>query len=453
MRLPPEAARSGDTAAALARIASESVGSLDCLRLVEGFEHRPALTARHLSVIQAQAPQTLRRAGLSMTYVHTGGRIEAFLEAGTKVGTLRLNSPHGALEVIVEPKIGEMRLFGILDAILARPQSLGTLSTALVSGGPTSSLLLEHVVAAVTAFLLANVYRDFALVTDRESSRPRGRIDVLQHVARDRPRLRYHTLPCTYPELSVDIAENRLIATALDMAARMCAHLPRDARVALSQRIVFARGLLRGVSSWNPSEMPLQPLQYTTRNRHFRDVHDLCWLLLDNADVSLSAGRKVSFSSFVLSMPDIFERFIRTIIARHVGSACFPEKSRLKFTLGIPFGHTILDGLLMLPEGRIVVECKYKTLDTSALESGLSGGIIRDDLYQVVAYATQSGVDAAGACLVYPAAAPLGACARIIAETHAFRRSPGTGIPVRIVAVDLRRPVEDLQKGLPGLLS
>ncbi len=312
----------------------------------------------------------LRAAALESTgLVHvrpTGNGVWNLLPRG-RVGAIRIDD----VDVVVTPKVGIARLLFLLGYAADpgfRPED--------VDGVPDDDLwpaiaetLCRHAERAVMRGILQGY-------VTREEALPlvRGRIRIADQLAR-RPGMLL-PIEVRYDEYDVDIAENRILRSAL----RRMLTVPRVAppvrsRLAhLDGRLDGATPLIAGTPSpqWRPNRL----------NRQYHAALRLSEIVLRHQSFEVGQGG-LSVAAFVVDMARVFEDFVATALReawlarpgrtwpQYPASLDTDDSIRMK----VDVVH-LVDG-----EPRIVADAKYK-LESSA------GGYPNADQYQVLAYCT-----------------------------------------------------------------
>lgn len=213
---------------------------------------------------------------------------------------------------------------------------------------------------------------------------------------------------CRYDELERDVVENQILAAALER----CARRVRDESVRL--RVGRLRALFAEACSpekLNP-EAARQQLTYNRLNAHYRDPHELAWLVLEGqrgVKDLYTPGRARCFA-FLLDMNLLFERFVHRLFERTLDAASYAlDYQRADRSIvwdadrNRPYSRVIPDLLVRSrrpPFRRLAVDAKYKLYDRRKVSPA--------DIYQTFLYAyafgTRSSVDASPplALIIYP---------------------------------------------------
>ena len=260
-------------------------------------------------------------------------------------------------------------------------------------------------------------------VTVEEALRTvRGRIRIGDQISR-RPGFLV-PVEVTYDEFTVDIAENRILRTAI---RRMLAvpRLPNSAAARLAHldgRLAEVSVLRHGarLPEWRPTRL----------NERYLPALRLAELVLANTAAEAGDGT-VRVAGFVVDMAKVFEDFVGTALTEALSR--LPGTTRLQYpdhldepaigtTPAIPMYVDIVHTVNRRP--RLVFDAKYKA-------EGSSGRYPNADHYQMLAYCT--ALKMSTAWLVYAG----GGKARVRTIRH-------TGVEVVECPLDLRVEPRDL---------
>lgn len=284
-----------------------------------------------------------------------------------RVGAVRIDD----VDVVVTPKVGIARLLFLLGYAADpgfRPED--------VDGVPDDDLLpaiaetlCRHAERAVRRGILQGY-------VTREEALPlvRGRVRIGDQLAR-RPGM-ILPIEVRYDEYDVDVAENRILRSAL----RRMLTVPRVApavRARLSHlngRLDGATPLIAGtpIPTWRPSRL----------NGQYHAALRLSEIVLRHQSFEVGPGG-VSVAAFVVDMARVFEDFVATALREawlaRPGRTCPQHAATLDADDTV---HMKVD-VVHLVDGvpRIVADAKYK-LESSA------GSYPNADQYQVLAYCT-----------------------------------------------------------------
>ena len=336
---------------------------------------KDGLTAREASRLHAVAESAARRLKLPATAVlerrHRG------LKAGQVVGILSV--PGRTVEIL--PKIdGED---GAVRAALIR--MLAVALDLRVADGELAALdtqrhdLLE---------LLARLFADRLLTAVRrglprryiahEDDLPvlRGRLNVTRQVTH--LAVRPDRLACRFDELSEDTPLNRVLKAA-------AARLARLVRSAANIRLLAE--LAARFEPVGDSRRPLrEPVRLDRTNTAFHDLYRLACLFLDDEWQSTASGDASGFT-LLFPMNDLFEKFAGRCLKRALPPGSVRLQPARCHALHDADGGLLFqlkpDAVADTPDGKIVLDTKWKALEPDKTDLGVK----QSDIYQMLAYA------------------------------------------------------------------
>lgn len=233
--------------------------------------------------------------------------------------------------------------------------------------------------------LARGVYRSYVSV-DETATTIRGRIRMSDQALRHFGSM--YPVEITYDDYSPDIAENRILLTALRRVARI-PRLRKDVTARIARLEVFLDGvrvLERG--EHRPRWVP------TRLNERYHAALHLAELVLDNQSLRPGSDSRYDAAGFVVDMAKVFEDFVGTALSEALAPLPGRVKTQYPATLddpqlgvrAVPMYVDVvheLDGVPM-----IVADAKYKAASTS-------GEYPNADKYQMLAYCTALRVDRA----------------------------------------------------------
>lgn len=354
--------------------------------------------------------------------------------------------------------IGLVRMIEFATGLDALRRSAGVRSLS-TDGAGLLDLMALLLAEATERILQGGLLADY-LECEEEIAVIRGRLlgdrQLLQRFGRiDR-------LVCRYDEHEQNIVENQLLAAALAQCATRVTHEGVRARVrrllAILQEICRIDGFdIEGVRG---------RLAYHRLNEHYREAHQLAWLLLDGLGTrDLLSGGKTRCFAFLIDMNRLFEMFVLRMVEKLVSA----PHTRVRYQRGDrsiilnavtnkPYARVIPDLLIESTGGaavaRLTLDAKYKLYDERKLSSG--------DVYQafLYSYAYGGGHLIPTALLVYPSSTKSSQAVRLrVSSPHSTAAAEilalGISIPAALaeVAADARGPatkalIEAIQYGL-----
>jgi len=314
------------------------------------------------------------------------------LKARDRVGSVRLGTGDGTVQLTITPKVPVDRLLHLIsyapDRVHFDPRP--------VTAEPRPDLLpaLAHAfVSAADRALLHGVLHDYHETYDTLPM-VRGRIRHADQLRR-RPGVPV-PLEVLYDDHTPDIPENRLLLAATRRLLRVPG-LASDSRAAL-RRLTARLDGVRVLPAGTPAP------HWTPDRRNARYIHALALaeLVLRGASYELGDGRYIAVDGMLVTMWRLFEAYL----ARAVGEALRhrvggrPEPQDRNFFLDTEGRHVLKPDLVhYLPSPHdgvlrqaVVLDAKFKT------KPG------RDDLYQMTAYCARLAL--AEGHLVYASGQP-----------------------------------------------
>ncbi|GHK02366.1 McrBC 5-methylcytosine restriction system component [Streptomyces sp. Y2F8-2] len=343
---------------------------------VELVEHAPA--------VSLALPDSIGRALAAGDIVdaapdpYTPGRWS--LRAGSKVGAVAVAVPGGGepVTVRVRPKVPIARLFFLLGYSL---DPKGAWRDGDVEVAEHRDLLpaLAHAVERQVDRALRQGLLQGYRTTEETGLVVRGRIREAEQIRR-----RFGaTLPVevAYDEFTTDIAENRILRTAVERLLRLPG-VPRDVRRRLLHqraRLADVPAIVRGqpVPEWRPTRL----------NARYHHALRLARAVLDGTSVEHAPGG-LRIDGFLLDMNKLFEDFVTVALRESFRgsrfSARFQDTHHLDDAAAIRMKP---DFVLYGPDGTpcAVADAKYKAEKW--------GGFPDADLYQMLAYCTALGLN------------------------------------------------------------
>ena len=245
---------------------------------------------------------------------------------------------------------------------------------------------------AVQRCLRKGLSRDF-MATSRDTSRVRGRIDLLS--TERRSLLRKGRVACTYNELSADTPGNRMLRHALDVAAQLTGSTPGGA--SLSQRCRHLSRLLvdSGVDPRKPSA-PAPPTPDRRVLPHHAAASAAAQLVLDLVVPDLSAHGTRLLQSPIYSeeaLRKLFEQALVGIYRHHLKPSGWRIKGAEKLTWNAEGETGVLPSMqtdisMFTPEGdKIIADAKFTGMTVTHRNKEI---LKPHHLYQLHAYITQS---------------------------------------------------------------
>lgn len=271
------------------------------------------------------------------------------------------------------------------------------------------------------------------LLVDRQVLRRHGRLDQLE---------------CRFDEFDSDIIDNRLCASALDIAARTAStpNLRARARNAAADFVTFC----------SPGKLDAKHtaalLSYQRHNEHYRPAHQWALLLLGAGGFdNLYSNGANDGRTFLLDMNTLFEQFVTRLLQEATAGTDFTVYNQLVHrgiicdeSTARSYAAVIPDILLAKDRWRRPVDVKYKMYDDRKIDSS--------DLYQtfLYGYALSGDGSVPSACIIYPGSSGL-----LPTELSVRRLDGSIGARLSAVTVDIPEMLDPHLRSvlLPTLLT
>lgn len=335
-----------------------------------------------------------RLTGADVEYLRAEHRDHVELALTGRRGRYRV-TPLGHVGTIVcpscrlslRPKIPVKDLFYLLDPTEMFPVIEDAITEK--SGSKLLDFLAWRLARLLADRARAGLHRAYAERTE-PGRYLRGQLDVAAQL-RD-PNGRRDQVHCRYEEFTADVPCNQVPKATAERVLRSPL-LGDNIRATLCQ----ALGAFADVQS-----VPLHADSFTTAEADrqtgaYRPLLDLCRLLAGGLDSADAAG-PTPYPSFLLDMERVFERYVTAGVERAFAGSRFTVAVQPLFRVNRPAAGLpaieMRPDLLIEQAGRpvLVLDVKWKRRKGSPL--------VREDLYQVLAYCTALGVHRA--VLVYP---------------------------------------------------
>lgn len=366
--------------------------------------------------------QTLTVPGLSLTAADrplaaslTGGeagRLEIDelreglrLRARSWVGVIRFHN----FEIRIIPKLaggqaGLARMLTLTSGLSALRRNRGQRYLAVADNAHLFDLLALLFAEACERLIQGGLLHDYV---EREADLPvlRGRLLVSQQARQHYGRV--DRLACRYDDHLTDIVENQILAAALNLCRSRVSQPTVRLHIHRLHTLFTAVCTAEALTDWKSIR---STMQYHRLNEHYREAHELAWLLLEGMGIDdlLASGPTRSFA-FLIDMNQLFERFILRLVNHALTLKGYQVQSQKRDRSVIwdllqqrPYTHITPDILVQGENGRrLAVDAKYKLYDERPLSTA--------DIYQSFLYAyaySNSNKPRPAALLLYPASNP-----------------------------------------------
>lgn len=277
----------------------------------------------------------------------------------------------------------------------------------------------------------------------------RGRLMTRQQVLKRYGRI--DRLECRYDEYITDIPENRILLAGL----RACFSRVRHPVVSMHIRrllAIFSEACC--LEEVYPRKIQ-STLIYNRMNEHYRESHELAWLILDGLGIEdiYTTGSHRCFT-FLLDMNKLFENFITRWIGQLFSGDTFrviPQRRDRSIVWNVAQGRpykSIIPDLLIeqrhKPGRYLPIDAKYKLYDEHSVASS--------DIYQAFLYAYAYGEHQStlpSALILYPASTVTSATMRLN-----IRRSGGSlSAQLRLLSIHIPTALDEARNKRIGSTS
>jgi 5-methylcytosine-specific restriction enzyme subunit McrC len=170
----------------------------------------------------------------------------------------------------------------------------------------------------------------------------------------------------------------------------------RDGQLNTAAKKIFHYFDSVSLSYMTPKSLP--KVVYNRLNQHYEVLLNLAKLVLENSSLNFQKTGEIAFSSFLVDMNLLFQKFLTSYLKRKLGDHVVKGASRL----GGPYALTETGEWSQNPDivikrgstPALVMDAKYKILSES------DGDVIQSDVAQILAYTFAVGVPLA--VLIYP---------------------------------------------------
>lgn len=280
----------------------------------------------------------------------------------------------GDLDVVVQPKASFASVLFMLG--YARHPGFTPQEFDGAADSELWPLVGETLARFATGALLLGVLQGY-VTKDESLFVMRGRIRSAEQMTR---RLGMALpLEVSYDDYAADIAENRILRTALHRLA-FAPRLPDGLR----RRLVHLAARLDGVQLIAPGA-PLPQWRPNRLNARYLSSLRLSELILNNMGLKTS-GTGQSVATFAVNMANVFEDFLTTALRESLARVSLGHThGQYKAFLDDAHAVTMFPDIVHLIDGvpRAVIDAKYKISDLGAVS----------DLYQMLSYCTVLGLD------------------------------------------------------------
>lgn len=291
------------------------------MKIIETVERQP-VTLPISEVMDAQGvfkfvPEVRQRGYFDIDYRGN----ELVLVAGKFVGQIPLTSD---ICIHVKPKVPLSNLARLVTVANQPIHCLNFFRRKYALSLETSNSFLEGMAHSLTLSLkeldAEGVFREYKRKSELLAA-PKGKIEFSIYAKRSLVRAKPNAIACTYFLLTADTTLNRLIKRTLSILGRTLGQLPQMNRRLLQEIEYFydkfsSVKLDTNAGLLTQAEIEIQSRRIPELRAYYSDIIDICSVILREGSVEIgdSSGR-FTMHSFVLSLEDTFERYIREILA------------------------------------------------------------------------------------------------------------------------------------------
>ena len=324
------------------------------------------------------------------------------IRARSWVGVVRFHN----FEVRIIPKLaggqaGLVQMLTLTSGLSALRRNRGQRYLAVAENAHLFDLLALLFAEACERIIQGGLLHDYV---EREADLPvlRGRLLVGQQVRHHYGRV--DRLACRYDDHLTDIVENQILAAALTICRSRVSQPSVRLNIHRLHTLFTAVCTTNRLADWKSAR---SAMHYHRLNDHYREAHELAWLLLDSMGIDdLFANGQTQSFAFLLDMNQLFERFIDYFIRHALAKESYqiqPQKRDRAIIWDLlrqrPYTHITPDILVQGGNGRrLAMDAKYKLYDERQLSAA--------DIYQSFLYAyaySDAPNQPPAALLLYPA--------------------------------------------------
>jgi 5-methylcytosine-specific restriction endonuclease McrBC regulatory subunit McrC len=364
----------------------------------------------------------LNRVKVDPEIYYSGDELKLKLKAHTRVGAIPLLSPvthKYEYSLIITPRFGWQGIGPILSTtgwkVLPNILNLPQLK---ISERRVPPWVLSSVILGRLEKLLQQLDRRFE-IDELHRSKPKGKVDWADYARKQVPEGKFLNFKCRYPELQ----ENRELKSVVHFALkrqRQSLLTQRDSGVHVLQLLDFCNRLIQKVAECPPKQPSNIQIDYLQSSMMQGKVIDqgLEAIVWTTENKGLAGLGDLSGLPWMMNMEELFESYVESVMEKIVKKTGGTLKSGRRRETVVPLsweppflgsqGSLIPD--LMIDKGNhaYIIDAKYKDhWEDLNIESwyNISDTIRerhRNDLLQILAYASLPENAEISCCLMYP---------------------------------------------------
>lgn len=371
----------------LERINARRSFASDVLPLQEQSK-APIVDAAMLKTLQSVSVNELERMGLSLGADIEGQDIVKKLISGNIIGSARLTSEFGVVSIVIEPKVPAERLVSIIEFL--QDGSFFSNEESETYSGSSDILTLQvlRCVRLVTKSLSSGSIRGYKSLS-RELPYIKGRADFCRFLLNSWSSQK--EIKCDFSELTIDTLRNRVFRLALVKSSRVLGERGQGDLFNSLRMTLFS---LASVAEQEFNHLEIEKI--ARENPRDAAVLLACRDIICNLSISPHPGHARNFFSYAINMATLFEGYCHKLMSVALHEENIRPRDGLLFPIEGIDEPIRLDGLYGEGDKTILIECKYKIIDSIK-------DVSRPDIYQTIAYCCHSDVKPKISIMLFPA--------------------------------------------------
>lgn len=242
--------------------------------------------------------------------------------------------------------------------------------------------VLIYLFAKYTHDTLENsIYQTYQEV-EQELSYIKGRIDWNNYISNNLSTGNWQRIHCVHEPFELDNQFNRIIKYVAKM---LYSATVVDTNKQLLGDIIF---ILDEVTDKKPTLQDCDKIKLNNIFEQFHTVLDYCRLFLSNS-VSISENETLELFAFLIPMDVLFEEFVAGFLNEHFKTWYWQYQKSDKYLAITDNGTKVFQlrhDIFSVPKD-IIIDTKYKILDSQNESETKKYGVSQTDIYQMVSYA------------------------------------------------------------------